>query len=82
MLKYIIFKSRITGTIPSFNKIQKTFLEYINAEKKLAKIKESVKEEQENLNKSASSLKTTVGVIKQNEISNLLHVQTVYTNAV
>ena len=39
--------------------------------------KESVKEEQENLNKTASSLKTTVGVIKQNEISNLLHVQTV-----
>ena len=36
MLKYIIFKSRITGTLPSFNKIQKTFLEYINAEKKLA----------------------------------------------
>ena len=33
--------------------------------------KESVKEEQENLNKTASSLKTTVGVIKQNEISNL-----------
>ena len=36
MLKYIIFKSRTTGTLPSFNKIQKTFLEYINAEKKLA----------------------------------------------
>ena len=33
--------------------------------------KESVKEEQENLNKTASSLKTTVGVIKQNELSNL-----------
>ena len=36
MLKCIIFKSRTTGTLPSFNKIQKTFLEYINAEKKLA----------------------------------------------
>ena len=36
MLKYIIFKLRTTGTLPSFNKIQKTFLEYINAEKKLA----------------------------------------------
>ena len=33
---YIILKSRITGTLPSFNKIQKTSLEYINAEKKLA----------------------------------------------
>ena len=36
MLKYKIFKSRTTGTLPSFNKIKKTFLEYINAEKKLA----------------------------------------------
>ena len=66
----------------------KTFKHYGNhitvntlAELEKAK-KESVKEEQENLNKTASSLKTTVGVIKQNEISNLLHVQTVYTNAV
>ena len=36
MLKYIIFKSRSTGTLPSFNKIQKTFSEYINTEKELA----------------------------------------------
>ena len=36
MLKYIIFKSRTTGTLPSFNKIQKTFSEYINTEKELA----------------------------------------------
>ena len=37
MLKYIIFKSRITDNIPSFNKIQIFFfIEYINAEKKLA----------------------------------------------
>ena len=30
MLKYIIFKSRTTGTLPSFNKL------YINTEKELA----------------------------------------------
>ena len=36
MLKYIIYKSRTTGTLPSFNKIQKTLLEYKDEEKKLA----------------------------------------------
>ena len=36
MLKYIIFKSRTTCTLPYFNKIQKTFSEYINTEKELA----------------------------------------------
>ena len=40
MLNYIIFKSRITSTQPSFNKIHNSFcLEYINAEKKLATIR-------------------------------------------
>ena len=36
MLKYAIFNSRTTGSVPPFTKIQKTILEYINAEKKLA----------------------------------------------
>ena len=36
MLKYIIYKSRTTGTLPLFNKIQKTLLEYMDEEKKLA----------------------------------------------
>ena len=36
MLKYISFKSRTTGTLPLFNKIQNTYLEYMNAETILA----------------------------------------------
>jgi len=36
MIKYIIYKSRNTETLPSFNKIQKTLFEYMDEEKKLA----------------------------------------------
>ena len=35
LLKYVIFKSRNTGILPSFNAIQKQLLEYMNQEKKL-----------------------------------------------
>ena len=35
-LKYIIFKSRNAGKLPSFNMIRNKLLEYIEAEKKLA----------------------------------------------
>ena len=35
LLKYVIFKSRTTGILPSFNTIQKQLLEYMNQEKKL-----------------------------------------------
>ena len=51
--------------------IEKSALNYFDINQLEKAKKESVKEEQENLNKTASSLKTTVGVIKQNEISNL-----------
>ena len=37
MLKYIVFKSRKEGVIPSVTKIRKTILEYIEEEKKSAK---------------------------------------------
>ena len=33
LLKYVIFKSRNTGILPSFNAIQKQLLEYMNQEK-------------------------------------------------
>ena len=37
LLKYIVFKSRKEGVIPSVTKIRKTILEYIEEEKKSAK---------------------------------------------
>ena len=36
MIKYIIFKSRGTGTLPSFHTFQKRIEENIEAEKKIA----------------------------------------------
>ena len=37
MFKYIVFKSRKEGVLPSVTKIRKTILEYIEEEKKSAK---------------------------------------------
>ena len=34
LLKYVIFKSRNTGILPSFNAIQNQLLDYMNQEKK------------------------------------------------